>query len=152
MERLKEIPIEGADFQYFASTEGKIYKWNGKKFKELKGWDHYYRRWDHHYRRYAIKINGKFKYLYGQRLVLLAFKGKPPNIDDVARHGPNGSLDNRPSQLCWGTHAENMNDDRKRDQNYYNRGRRKNKILMNDDDTPKYFWENLRDHPVVSPF
>ena len=125
MERLVEIPIKGADYQYYASTEGKIYRWNGKEFKELKGWDHHYKKWDHHYRRYALKINGVTKQMYGQRLVLLAFVGPPPNINDVARHGPNGSLDNRPCQLKWGTHQENMNDDRKRDGNYHNRGRKK---------------------------
>jgi hypothetical protein len=125
MERLKEIPIEGADFQYFASTLGKIYRWNGKNFRELNGWNHYYRKWDHHYRRYGIKINGKYKNMYGQRLVLLAFDGPPPNPSSIARHGPNGSLDNRPCQLKWGTHQENMCNDRQRDGNYYNRGRKK---------------------------
>jgi hypothetical protein len=125
MERLKEILIEGADYQYYASTEGNIYRWNGKNFRELLGWDHHYKRWDHHYRRYSLKVNGQKKQMYGQRLVLLAFEGPPPNEDDVARHGPNGSLDNRPCQLRWGTHAENMNEDRKRDGNYFNRGRKK---------------------------
>lgn len=128
MERLQEIPIDGADFQYFASTLGKIYRWNGKDFRELNGWDHHYKRWDHHYRRYGIKINGKTKNMYGQRLVLLAFVGPPPNSNDVARHGPNGSLDNRPCQLQWGNHKDNMNEDRKRDGNYYNRGRKKKAV------------------------
>ena len=151
MEKLREIPITGADIQYFASTEGKIYRWNGKNFKELKGWDHFYRRWNQHYRRYAIKINGKFKHMYGQRLVLLAFEGPSPNPNDVARHGPNGCLDNRASQLSWGTCIQNNNDDRKRDGNYHKRGRKK-KILINDDSTPEGYWEYLRDNIQHVPF
>ena len=143
MEILKEIPIEGADYQYFASTEGKIYRWNGKDFRELKGWNHYYRRWDQYYKRYSLKINGKNKHMYGQRLVLLAFVGPPQNENDVARHGPNGSLDNRPCQLKWGTHHENMNEDRKRDGNYHNRGKKKD---LNDnielDPNSETFWDD----------
>jgi len=153
MEILKEIPIEGADFQYFASTLGKIYRWNGKDLRELKGWDHYYKKWNHHYRRYGIKINGKFKNVYGQRLVLLAFAGPPPNSNDVARHGPNGSLDNRPCQLTWGTHKENINEDRKRDGNYYNRGRKKKVVEEPEterwDHDPEHdaFWDKIvEDH------
>jgi len=147
MERLKEIPIVGADFQYFASTLGKIYRWNGIDFRELKGWDHYYKKWDHHYRRYAIKINGKFRNIYGQRLILLAFVGTPSDID-VARHGPNGSLDNRPCQLKWGTHKENMNEDRKRDGNYYRRGRKKKEVEPKQwDHDPEHdeFWDKIVD-------
>jgi len=42
-------------------------------------------------------------------LVAAAFRGPRPKGHDV-RHGPNGPLDNRPSELCYGTRKENMED------------------------------------------
>lgn len=155
MEILKEIPIEGSDYQYFASTEGKIYRWNGTDFRELKGWNHYYKRWNQYYKRYALKVNGERKLMYGQRLVLIAFVGHPPNPGDVARHGPNGSLDNRPCQLQWGSHKENLHDDRKRDGNYYNRGKKVEdlpKPLMDDVDPDDDFWNTPIDPNEPLPF
>lgn len=46
------------------------------------------------------------------RLVLEAFIGPCPAAQE-ARHGPGGKLDNRVSNLCWGTKAENMADQRR---------------------------------------
>jgi hypothetical protein len=43
------------------------------------------------------------------RLVLAAFTGACPEGQE-GRHGPNGKLDNRASQLCYGTRRENMAD------------------------------------------
>jgi hypothetical protein len=42
-------------------------------------------------------------------LVTEAFIGPRPDGQEV-RHGPNGKLDNRVSQLCYGTHKENLAD------------------------------------------
>ena len=47
------------------------------------------------------------------QLVAYAFLGACPPGEEV-RHGPNGKLDNRASQLCYGTRKENL-EDRDRD-------------------------------------
>ena len=46
-------------------------------------------------------------------LVLEAFVG-PPAPGQEGRHGPNGKLDNRLTELCWGTRKQNLAD-RERD-------------------------------------
>jgi NUMOD4 motif/HNH endonuclease len=51
---------------------------------------------------------------YVHQLVAEAFIGPCPPGEEV-RHGPNGKLDNRASQLCYGTHSENMGPDMRRD-------------------------------------
>jgi hypothetical protein len=43
-------------------------------------------------------------------LVLRAFVGPPPKLGMECRHGPGGLLDNRASQLRWGTSQENKDD------------------------------------------
>jgi hypothetical protein len=43
------------------------------------------------------------------RLVAAAFIGRCPEGQEV-RHGPGGKLDNRATELCYGTRAENMAD------------------------------------------
>lgn len=48
------------------------------------------------------------------RLVMLAFIGPPPPGQEVC-HGPNGRLDNRLSELSYGTHAKNSGPDKARD-------------------------------------
>jgi len=48
------------------------------------------------------------------RLVLRAFAGEPPE-GQVACHGPGGKLDNRLSNLYWGTRSRNNGADRHRD-------------------------------------
>ena len=48
-------------------------------------------------------------------LVLEAFEGTCPEGQE-ARHGPGGSRDNRwPENLCYGTHARNCGEDKRRD-------------------------------------
>lgn len=42
-------------------------------------------------------------------LVAAAFIGRCPDGQEV-RHGPNGKLDNRPSELCYGTRSQNVRD------------------------------------------
>ncbi|ARP92529.1 hypothetical protein CAL14_05520 [Bordetella genomosp. 9] len=44
------------------------------------------------------------------RLVLAAYKGLPPAGENIARHLNGDSLDNRPSNLAWGTHKSNRDD------------------------------------------
>lgn len=51
--------------------------------------------------------NGQSRSEYVHRLVLMAFMGPPPEGYE-AYHVDGQSLDNRPSNLCWATHAENM--------------------------------------------
>jgi DNA-binding XRE family transcriptional regulator len=51
---------------------------------------------------------------YVHRLVAAAFLGPCPPGEQV-RHGPNGKLDNRASQLCYGTREKNAGPDRERD-------------------------------------
>lgn len=48
------------------------------------------------------------------QLVAAAFIGPCPEGQEV-RHGPNGKLDNRASQLCYGTHRVNTGQDKVRD-------------------------------------
>lgn len=55
-------------------------------------------------------------------IVLTSWAG-PPEEGQEARHGPNGKLDARLSELCWGTRAENVGVDRLRD-GQDNRGER----------------------------
>lgn len=43
------------------------------------------------------------------QLVAVAFLDPCPPGEEV-RHGPNGKLDNRASQLCWGTRKQNLED------------------------------------------
>ena len=44
------------------------------------------------------------------RLVLFAFDGPSPGPDHQCRHLDGDALNNRPSNLCWGTAAENLAD------------------------------------------
>lgn len=48
------------------------------------------------------------------QLILFVFAGPCPPGQEV-RHGPNGKFDNRLSELCYGTRAENQRPDRIRD-------------------------------------
>jgi hypothetical protein len=69
-----------------------------------------------------LKRSGERRTCQVHRLVLEAFTGScPPGME--GRHGPGGKLDNRASQLCWGTQSENYGPDRVRD-GTSNRGER----------------------------
>ena len=58
--------------------------------------------------------NGRPLIFLVHRLVCEAFHGPCPAEHEVC-HGPNGKLDNRASQLCWGTRSKNHGEDRDRD-------------------------------------
>lgn len=67
------------------------------------------------YHQVGLYRNNRISCAYVHRLVLEAFAGPCPEGME-ALHGPGGSLDNRwPENLRWGTHADNMGPDKKRD-------------------------------------
>ena len=64
----------------------------------------------------TVGLGGKAatRYYLVHRLVCEAFHGPAPKGYEVC-HGPNGKLDNRASQIRWGTRSENHGIDRDRD-------------------------------------
>ena len=56
------------------------------------------------------------------RLILITHKGPPPKGTECC-HGPRGNLDNRLSNLSWGTKKKNNGEDKIRD-GTHNRGER----------------------------
>lgn len=58
------------------------------------------------YRNTTLRRDGKDHWRYVHSLVLLAFVGPRPDGME-ARHLDGDPLNNRLSNLCWGTHAEN---------------------------------------------
>jgi hypothetical protein len=64
-------------------------------------------------RRQTVKVH---------HLVLEVFGPPRPSPKHVARHGPGGSGDNRPGNLCWGTYAENEADKLRDGTNRYAEG------------------------------
>jgi hypothetical protein len=57
----------------------------------------------------SLKGNGRCEKVWVARLVAAVFIGPCPAGQQV-RHGPNGKLDNRASQLCYGTRAQQKED------------------------------------------
>jgi hypothetical protein len=57
----------------------------------------------------SLSVEGRKRTLYAHRLVLLAFEGPCPD-GKQACHRNGNATDNRPENLYWGTHAENMAD------------------------------------------
>lgn len=60
-----------------------------------------------HVRGYRVVHFGKGRH-FVHRLVLLAFVGPPPSAAHESLHLDNDPTNNRPENLRWGTHAENM--------------------------------------------
>ncbi len=54
--------------------------------------------------------NKKAKSFLLHRLVLLCFKGPPPEGRPLGLHEDDNKMNNTPDNLYWGTHAENMKD------------------------------------------
>lgn len=58
---------------------------------------------------YNLRVNGKNQIMRAHQLVALAFIGPRPEGQEV-RHLDGNKLNNHFSNLCWGTHRENMGD------------------------------------------
>jgi len=110
---LKSIPLD--DFPgYFADKNGNI--WSTRlsevpyKLKQRLCKSGYSR----NYKIYRVCFlnNGKRKYIGVHRVVALAFYGIPDNEKLEVRHLNGNSLDNRPSNLKWGTSSDNHEDAR----------------------------------------
>lgn len=64
---------------------------------------------DDGYFRVSIGVDRKRMLVSVHRLILLAFHGDPI-VGNVGRHLNGNPRDNRPSNLSWGTHFDNMSD------------------------------------------
>jgi hypothetical protein len=91
---------------YYATDDGRILSVRRKGIRELKGYinsDGYL----------TVTVTGddgiKRKTLV-HRLITLAYHGEPPFDDAVVRHLNGKKLDNRPSNLAWGTQHDNYMD------------------------------------------
>jgi hypothetical protein len=60
------------------------------------------------------RADGRVTCFLVHRLVCEAFHGPCPEGYEVC-HGPNGKLDNRADQLCWGSRSKNHHEDKERD-------------------------------------
>jgi HNH endonuclease len=109
MPELRRVPDHDG---YFAGDDGEIYselkRGPGKARYELpiliKGHPN-----QDGYQQHILSVNRVKMTRLAHYLVLLAFHGPRPEGCE-SRHGPGGKLDNRPSNLCWGTHQENIDD------------------------------------------
>ena len=63
----------------------------------------------HPYQTVTLSVESKHKLGTVHKLVAMAFLGLPPSGHEVC-HGPNGNLDNRLSNLSYGTKAQNQFD------------------------------------------
>lgn len=90
---------------YFAATDGRIYRRlsNGVQ-RPLNATIA-----KSGYRVACVTLNGKRVLSHVHELVLLAFEGPRP-VGAVTRHLDGNQLNNRPSNLKWGTRSENYQD------------------------------------------
>ena len=103
-DELREIPgFPG----YFASSRGRIFSSRTGRMVELKARLH--KGYLHVFAKTGIGRHTKKK-MPVHRLVLLAFKGYPPSAEHESRHLNGDALDNRESNLAWGTAKENAAD------------------------------------------
>lgn len=58
----------------------------------------------------TLYLHGNHKQVFIHRLVAIAFNGPQPSDKPLVRHLNDDRTDNRASNLCWGTHSENMRD------------------------------------------
>lgn len=62
------------------------------------------------YSRLALVRDGRYVHQLVHRMVAMAFNGPAPEGMPICRHGDNNAANNRPSNLVWGTQADNMAD------------------------------------------
>lgn len=112
--KILEIPLK-TDFQYFQREDGAIFRFDGTKLVEIKGWLEK-SRFDNTkiYRRFAFMMNGKKKQFYGQRITCFTFHGDP-GILQIARHKTANTLNNAADAVEWGDYSQNNYEDKIRD-------------------------------------
>lgn len=100
---MQSVPIPGIP-GYFATATGEII---GKKGKPMIGWVD-----EDGYRHVSLRLSGRSnpKRQSVHRLVAVAFKGPCPSPDHEVRHLDGTRTNNAPSNLEWGTRAENAAD------------------------------------------
>lgn len=111
---LKEINLPGLKYQYFASSEGRIYRWTGESMLEQKGWlEHSRQGYTKRYYRVWLSMSiGRAKKFYKHRLVCTAWHGSPEPGEEC-RHLDDDEFNNTHMNLAWGTRQQNV-DDKKR--------------------------------------
>jgi len=112
--RIVEIPLN-TDLQYFQREDGQIYRFDGDKLIELKGWieQSKFYNWKF-YRRFSFKINGKNKKFYHQRITCFTFHGDP-GMYQIARHKTKDTLNCAAWAVEWGDFNQNNYEDKLRD-------------------------------------
>lgn len=108
---VKMLTIPGYPSRYLAGDDGCVYikittPWAANyPLRKMKGYKARQAARTHNYLK--IVINGKVVFIH--TLIATAFHGPKP-FGAETRHLNGNSLDNRPCNLRWGTHAENMAD------------------------------------------
>ena len=110
-ERWLPVPANGWEKLYEVSNHGRVRslpRWTASK--GMRG-GHVLKPWlnTHDYATVRLYRVGFREAWQVHRLVALAFIGPCPEGQQV-RHGPNGKLDNRASELCYGTDTDNKED------------------------------------------
>jgi hypothetical protein len=102
---MKPIPnYEG----YYAAEDGSVYSSKSGKIKKLS----FYNSPKHPYYLVSLWVNGKMHTRLLHFLIITAYKGLRPKGMEV-RHLDGNCKNNIPSNLSWGTRAENIEDKRK---------------------------------------
>ncbi len=94
--------LEGYDFKYIVSKNGKIFKYKDGKINELKNYNN-----GIGYQMVSLKINEKYKLHYVHRLVAKYFLDNPNNLTEVNHIDLNKSNNNL-SNLEWCTRIHNV--------------------------------------------
>jgi hypothetical protein len=94
--------LEGYDFKYIVSKNGKIFKYKDGKINELKNYNN-----GIGYQMVSLKINGKYKLHYVHRLVAKSFLDNPNDLIEV-NHIDFDKSNNNLSNLEWCTRKQNV--------------------------------------------
>lgn len=113
---LRRIPISPND-DYRAGSDGRIYsrtRYAGFGRKERVDWYPLVGHKDKRkgYMRVSLCHESNKVTMSVHRLVCMAFHGLPPTPKAETRHMDGNPENNRPTNLCWGTAAENWHDKR----------------------------------------